>query len=183
MIEGLYLITPQGAEEHILKTVSDGLLGGARIVQFRDKQRSPDARVDLAHQLVRLCKAAGAVLLVNDDPELALACYAHGVHLGQKDVSVHDARRLLGADKLIGVSPRTVDQALKAEMAGADYIGVGSIFPTSSKDDAQQVGIETLRKVRMAVKIPLVAIGGIDAMNGAEAIAAGNFDDILGTRH
>ena len=173
MIEGLYLITPQGAEEHILKTVSDGLLGGARIVQYRDKQRSPDARVDLAHRLVRLCKATGAVLLVNDDPELALACCADGVHLGQKDGSVHDARRLLGADKLIGVSTRSVDQALKAEMAGADYIGVGSIFPTSTKDDAQQVGIETLRKVRMAVKIPLVAIGGIDAMNGAEAIAGG----------
>lgn len=173
MIQGLYLITPQGSEEHILRTVSDGLRGGARMVQYRDKQRSPDAQINLAHQIVLMCQEAGAVLLVNDDPELALACYAHGVHLGQKDVSVHDARRLLGADKLIGVSTRTVDQALKAEMAGADYIGVGSIFPTSTKHDAEQVGIETLRKVRMAVKIPLVAIGGIDAMNGAEAIAAG----------
>ena len=173
MIHGLYLITPQGSEEHILKTVSDGLRGSARVVQYRDKERSPDAKVNLAHQLVKMCKEAGATFLINDDPELALACCADGVHLGQKDGSVHDARRLLGSDKLIGVSTRTVDQALKAEMAGADYIGVGSIFPTSTKDDAEQVGIETLRKVRMALKIPLVAIGGIDAMNGAEAIAAG----------
>lgn len=173
MIQGLYLITPQGSEEHILRTVSDGLRGGARVVQYRDKERSPDDQINLANQLMRLCKEAGVVFLVNDDPELALVCYADGVHLGQADGSVHDARRLLGADKLIGVSTRTVDQALKAEMAGADYIGVGSIFPTSTKDDAEQVGIETLRKVRMAVKIPLVAIGGIDAMNGAEAIAAG----------
>ena len=173
MLQGLYLITPQGSDTHILSTVSDGLLGGARVVQYRDKQRSPDAQLDLAHQLVRLCKTTDAAFLVNDDPELALACCADGVHLGQEDGSVHDARRLLGTDKLIGVSTRTVDQALKAEMAGADYIGVGSIFPTSTKDDAEQVGIETLRKVRMAVKIPLVAIGGINSLNGAETIAAG----------
>lgn len=173
MIQGLYLITPQGSEEHILNTVRAGLRGGARIVQYRDKQRLPDAQVELAHQLMQMCRDAGATLLINDSPELAQACCADGVHLGQADASVHDARRLLGADKLIGVSTRTVDQALKAEMAGADYIGVGSIFPTGTKHDAEQVGIETLRKVRMAVKIPLVAIGGIDATKGAEAIAAG----------
>ena len=173
MIQGLYLITPQGSEEHILKTVGDGLRGGARIVQYRDKQRSPDGQVNLARQLVKLCKEAGATFLINDSPDLALACFADGVHLGQADGSVNDARKLLGPGKLIGVSTRTVDQALKAEMAGADYIGVGSIFPTSTKDDAELIGIETLRKVRMAVKIPLVAIGGIDGMNGAEAIAAG----------
>ncbi len=173
MIQGLYLITPQGAEEHILSTVSDGLRGGARIVQYRDKGRSFDAQVNLARQLAHLCKEAGATFLVNDNPELALACFAEGVHLGQEDGSVHDARRRLGPNRLIGVSTRTVDQALKAEMAGADYIGVGSIFPTSTKDDAELIGVETLRRVRMAVKIPLVAIGGIDWMNGAEAIAAG----------
>jgi hydroxymethylpyrimidine kinase/phosphomethylpyrimidine kinase/thiamine-phosphate diphosphorylase len=173
MIQGLYLITPQGSDTHILSTVSDGLRGGARVVQYRDKQRSPDARVDLAQQLARLCQEAGVTFLVNDDPELALACFADGVHLGQEDGSVHDARRLLGADKLIGVSTRTVDQALKAETNGADYIGVGSIFPTSTKDDAELIGVETLRKIRMAVKIPLVAIGGISWLNGAGAIDAG----------
>ncbi len=173
MIQGLYLITPEGPEEYILNTVREGLRGGAQVVQYRDKQRSEDDQVNLARQLVQLCKEAGATFLVNDSPELALACFADGVHLGQDDGSVHDARKILGPDKLIGVSTRTVDQALKAEVAGADYIGVGSIFPTSTKDDAELIGLETLRKVRMAVKIPIVAIGGIGWMNGADAIDAG----------
>jgi len=173
MIQGLYLITPQGSEEHILQIVRDGLRGGVRVVQYRDKERSVEQQGGLARQLGQLCRDAGATFLVNDNPQLALDSAADGVHLGQGDGSVHEARKLLGPDKLIGISTRTVDQALKAETAGADYIGVGSIFPTRSKDDAQLIGLETLRKVRMAVKIPLVAIGGIGWMNGGEAIAAG----------
>ena len=173
MIQGLYLITPHGSDEHILNIVREGLRGGVRIVQYRDKERSKDAQVNLARQLVQLCKEAGGTFLVNDDAELAVASFADGVHLGQDDGSVHDARRLLGPHKLIGVSTHTVDQALKAEMAGADYIGVGSIFPTNSKEDIELVGLETLRKLRMAVKIPIVAIGGIGWMNGAEALDAG----------
>jgi hydroxymethylpyrimidine kinase/phosphomethylpyrimidine kinase/thiamine-phosphate diphosphorylase len=173
MIQGLYLITPQGSDEQILHVVREGLRGGVQVVQYRDKERSEDAKVSLARQLAQLCKEAGATFLVNDSTELAVACFADGVHLGQNDGSVHDARKLLGANKLIGVSTRTVDQALKAEMAGADYIGVGSIFPTNTKDDAELVGLETLSKVRRAVKIPLVAIGGIGWMNAGDAIDAG----------
>ncbi len=173
MIKGLYLITPQGSDEHIMNVVKEGLRGGAQVVQYRDKERSQDAQVTLARQLVQLCKEAGATFLVNDSPELAVACFADGVHLGQDDGSVHDVRKLLGQNKLIGVSTRTIDQALKAEMAGADYIGVGSIFPTKTKDDAELIGVEALRKIRRAVKIPLVAIGGIDSNNAAEAIDAG----------
>jgi hydroxymethylpyrimidine kinase/phosphomethylpyrimidine kinase/thiamine-phosphate diphosphorylase len=173
MIQGLYLITPQGSDKQVLNVVREGLRGGAEVVQYRDKDRSPEARVNLARQLVQLCKEAGATFLVNDNPELAVESFADGVHLGQEDGSVHDARRLLGPDKLIGVSTRTVDQALKAEMAGADYIGVGSIFPTNTKNDAELVGLETLRKIRRAVKIPLVAIGGINWTNGSEALEVG----------
>ncbi len=173
MIQGLYLITPQGSDEQILHIVREGLLGGVRVVQYRDKERSEEAKVTLARQLVQLCKEAGATFLVNDSAELAAACFADGVHLGQDDGSVHDARKLLGGNKLIGVSTRTVDQALKAEMAGADYIGVGSIFPTGTKNDAELVGLETLVRVRRAVKIPLVAIGGISGLNAAEVVAAG----------
>ena len=173
MIQGLYLITPQGSDEQILHVVREGLRGGVQVVQYRDKERSDDAKVSLARQLVQLCEEAGATFLVNDSAELAVACFADGVHLGQDDGSVHDARKLLGENKLIGVSTRNVDQALKAEMAGADYIGVGSIFPTNTKDDAELVGIETLSKVRRAVKIPLVAIGGVCWMNAAEALEAG----------
>ncbi len=173
MIQGLYLITPKGSEEHILATVREGLRGGVQVVQYRDKERSIESQISLARQLVQICKEAGATFLVNDNPELAIESFADGVHLGQDDISVHDARKMLGPDKIIGISTRTVDQALKAEMAGADYIGVGSIFPTNTKDDAELIGVETLKKVRMAVKIPLVAIGGIGWMNGAEAIDAG----------
>jgi hydroxymethylpyrimidine kinase/phosphomethylpyrimidine kinase/thiamine-phosphate diphosphorylase len=173
MIKGLYLITPQGSDDHVLSIVREGLRGGVKVVQYRDKERSPEGQVSLARQLVQLCKEAGVTFLVNDSPELALACFADGVHLGQEDGSVHEARRLLGPNKLIGVSTRTVDQALKAQMAGADYIGLGSIFPTNTKDNSELVGLETLRKVRRAVKIPLVAIGGISGTNGAEVLEAG----------
>lgn len=173
MVKGLYLITPHGSDEQILGVVRAGLRGGVRVVQFRDKERSAEAKVNLARQLTQVCQAFGATFLVNDSPELAVACSADGVHLGQQDGTVHDARRLLGEDKLIGVSTRTVEQALKAEMAGADYIGIGSIFPTSTKNDAELIGLDTLSKVRRAVKIPLVAIGGIDGTNGAAALDAG----------
>ncbi len=173
MIQGLYLITPQGSDEQILTVVREGLRGGVQVVQYRDKERSDDAKIALARQLVQLCKEAGATFLVNDSTELAVACFADGVHLGQNDDSVHDARRQLGGNKLIGVSTRNVDQALKAEMAGADYIGIGSIFPTNTKDDAELVGLETLSKVRRAVKIPVVAIGGVNWMNAADALDAG----------
>ena len=140
MIQGLYLITPQGSDEQVLHIVREGLRGGVQVVQYRDKQRAPEQQLTLARQLAQLCKEAGVTFLVNDNPELAVASGADGVHLGQDDGSVHDTRRLLGPDKLIGVSTRTVDQALKAEMAGADYIGVGSVFPTNSKDDTELVG-------------------------------------------
>ncbi|MDG5469760.1 bifunctional hydroxymethylpyrimidine kinase/phosphomethylpyrimidine kinase [Deltaproteobacteria bacterium IMCC39524] len=173
MIQGLYLITPQGSDEQILHVVREGLRGGVRVVQYRDKERSADAKVMLARQLVQLCKEAGATFLVNDSAELAVACFADGVHLGQDDGSVHDARKLLGENKVIGVSTRSVDQALKAEMAGVDYIGIGSIFPTRTKDDAELVGLETLNKVRRAVKIPLVAIGGVNWTNASDALDAG----------
>ncbi len=173
MIQGLYLITPHGSDEQILQTVKAGLRGGVEVVQYRDKERSQEAQINLARQLVQLCNEAKATFLVNDNPEVAKESFADGVHLGQDDLSVHEARKELGPGKLIGVSTRSIDQALKAEMAGADYIGVGSIFPTNTKDDVELVGLETLRKIRRAVKIPLVAIGGINWTNGADALEAG----------
>lgn len=173
MLEGLYLVTPQDTEEQILKTTHAALLGGAKIVQYRDKQRPRDGQIALARRLVQLCKEKDAIFLVNDSPEIAEAGLADGVHLGQGDLSIKEARRLLGPDKLIGISTRTVEQALKAEMAGADYLAVGSIFATASKLDTEQVGLDTLSKVRRAVKLPVVAIGGITAGNAAQAIDAG----------
>ena len=173
MINGLYLITPQGTDKYILRVTRSALLGGAKVVQYRDKERSREDQINLARQLVQLCKEVGATFLVNDSPDVAEASFADGVHLGQGDVSIQEARKIIGPDKLIGISTRTVDQALKAEMSGVDYIAVGSMFPTSTKSDAELVGLDTLRKVRRAVKLPIVAIGGINAVNGADTIDAG----------
>ena len=94
MIKGLYLITPQGSDEHVLNIVREGLRGGVQVVQYRDKERSPEAQVSLARQLVQLCKQAGATFLVNDNPDLAVESFADGVHLGQEDGSIQDARTL-----------------------------------------------------------------------------------------
>ena len=172
-MQGLYLITPNGSEEFILETVRLGLKGGARVVQYRDKERTLEQQQSLASRLKALCTDANALFLVNDNPELARTALADGVHLGQKDTSVSQAREHLGRDTLIGVSTRTVEQAMQAEADGADYIAVGSIFPTDTQHDAELVGPDRLASIRQKVTCPLVAIGGIDANNAALAIKAG----------
>ncbi|PLX87593.1 MAG: phosphomethylpyrimidine kinase, partial [Desulfuromonas sp.] len=173
MLEGLYLITPEGTKKQVLQTVQAALDGGAKMVQYRDKQRPPETQIDLARELAQLCHQQGATFLVNDHPQVASASGADGIHLGQHDLSIQEARRALGPDKLIGISTSSVDQAIKAEMSGADYIGVGAMFATQNKEDAEQVGVETLRKIRRAVKIPIVAIGGLSAANSSEVLEAG----------
>lgn len=173
MIKGLYLITDSDADGRLAERVAAALRGGARVVQYREKSRPAEQQAAVARQLAGLCRQAGALFLVNDSPQLALACGADGVHLGQGDDSVGAARALLGPDKLIGVSTRTVDQALAAQSEGADYIGLGAMFPTGSKDDAELVGVERLRAVRAAVRLPIVAIGGITRENATEVVDAG----------
>ncbi len=173
MISGLYVITDADRDGRLLQRIRSVLQGGARVVQYRDKERSREQRMVIARELAEECRRHGAAFIVNDDPELALACGADGVHLGQGDVSVAAARKVLGHDRIIGVSTRTVEQALKAETQGADYIGVGSIYPTATKQDIELVGLETLRRVRRAVNIPIVAIGGIDREGADQTIEAG----------
>jgi hydroxymethylpyrimidine kinase/phosphomethylpyrimidine kinase/thiamine-phosphate diphosphorylase len=173
MIRGLYLITDGSPERELLPKVQEALHGGARVVQYRDKTLPPPAQVAVARRLGEVCRAAGALFLVNDSPEVALQSGADGAHLGQGDMGVAEARALMGPGKIIGVSTRTVEQALAAERQGADYIGLGSIFPTISKKDILLVGLETLEKVRRAVKIPVVAIGGIQRDNAGTVIDSG----------
>jgi hydroxymethylpyrimidine kinase/phosphomethylpyrimidine kinase/thiamine-phosphate diphosphorylase len=173
MIGGLYLITDHNRDDRLSERVAAALKGGARVVQYRDKDLPIETKVAAARDLAALCRQAGATFVVNDSPEVAHQSGADGVHLGQNDASVAEARRLLGPGGVIGVSTRTVEQALKAASQGADYIGVGSIYPTGSKQDTLLVGLETLRKVRRAVTIPVVAIGGIDRDRASEAIEAG----------
>jgi hydroxymethylpyrimidine kinase/phosphomethylpyrimidine kinase/thiamine-phosphate diphosphorylase len=173
MLSGLYLITDDNSDGKLVNRVESALAGGAGTVQYRAKNVSADERLETAIQLREICHKAGAKLIINDFAELAKEIDADGVHLGQDDMNVSQARQLLGRDKTIGISTHSVDQALKAEAQGADYIAIGSIFPTSSKDGPQVVGLDTLRKVRRAIRVPLVAIGGIDVDGAYQAIDAG----------
>ena len=172
-ISGLYLITDDNRDGALLPRVAAALRGGVRMVQYRDKHASAAAKAEMATRLVALCHQAGAILIINDDAQLARVCAADGVHLGQQDGEVVATRALLGPGKLIGVSTRTVAEAQRAAAAGADYIGFGSLYPTTTKGDAIVVGLEGLRAVRAAVTLPIVAIGGIDRDNAGVVIAAG----------
>lgn len=173
MFSGLYLITDNNQDNKLLSKVEAALAGGANIVQYRAKDITPDARREMAEKLCELCHQNNAKLIINDLPELANQVNADGVHLGQNDMPISQARQILGHDKLIGLSTHSVEEALKAEAQGADYIAIGSIFPTATKDDTTLVGLKTLSKVRKAIRVPLVAIGGITPEGAFDAIEAG----------
>jgi len=173
MIHGLYLITDHNRDGRLSKRVAAAMRGGARIVQYRDKEQPEAVKLAELAQLRPLCRQHGALLLVNDDPQLARKSDADGVHLGQGDGPVAAARAFLSPGKIVGVSTRTAAQARQAEADGADYIGLGAIYPTGSKGDAQLVGVARLAEVRAAVKLPIVAIGGLTRDNAGTVIDAG----------
>ncbi|MFW5926722.1 MAG: thiamine phosphate synthase [Wenzhouxiangella sp.] len=168
---GLYALTPSDwPRDKLLPAVEAAIAGGARMVQYRAKPR-PDA--DTARALVNLCRAAGAIVIVNDDVELAAELGADGVHLGRDDVPVDQARALLGRNGLVGVSCyNDLGRAERLAAAGADYLAFGSLFPSPTKPDAVHCPAETLTRARR-FGLPVVAIGGITADNAGEAIAAG----------
>lgn len=145
--------------------VKEALDGGVTFLQLREKQIDSELFLQEAQKLKELCKQYQVPFVINDDVELALKVDADGVHVGQSDMEAGDVRKKLGKDKIIGVSAQTVEQAVMAEKHGADYLGVGAVFPTSSKDDAQEVDYETLKAICQAVQIPVIAIGGINTQN------------------
>jgi hydroxymethylpyrimidine kinase / phosphomethylpyrimidine kinase / thiamine-phosphate diphosphorylase len=173
MVEGLYLITDQDRQGQLLEKVQNALKGGAQIVQYRGKNKPIAEQVFTAQKLLKLCRQAGATFLVNDSPLIARDSGADGVHLGQNDTTVDKARQIMGPGKIVGVSTHTTEQALKAKREGADYIGVGSIYPTTTKSDVVLVGLKRLTEIRQAVKLPIVAIGGITRDRTPEVIGAG----------
>lgn len=142
--------------------VSQALAGGATFVQLREKNASRARLVALAQEIMPLCRDLGIPFVIDDDVEAALACGADGVHVGQSDTAASAARRMLGPDKIVGVSAQTVEQALAAQAAGASYLGVGAMFATSTKTDASLVSLEELARICAAVSIPVVAIGGLN---------------------
>ncbi|MBQ9028119.1 MAG: thiamine phosphate synthase [Lachnospiraceae bacterium] len=145
--------------------VEEALEGGATFLQLREKNLDDGHFLEEARELQALCRRYGVPFIVNDNVDVALAMGADGIHVGQSDMEAGDVRKLLGPDKILGVSAQTVEQALLAEQRGADYLGVGAVFPTGSKDDADDVSRETLKAICSAVSIPVVAIGGISQNN------------------
>ena len=174
-LPGLYVIidTPALKGRSHVEVASQAIRGGAKVVQLRDKIQSKKELLPIAEQLKKLCAEHDVLFIMNDHFDLALAVDADGLHLGQDDLPVKAARKLLPIDKILGRSARTVDQAVAAESEGADYIAVGSMYPTPTKETAQVVGPERLRQIRQTVTLPLVAIGGINKDNAAEVMAAG----------
>lgn len=149
------------------------LAGGCRLVQLREKTMSLDELLPLARRLARRCRDMGALLIVNDRADLALAAGADGLHVGQDDLPARQARALLRPGMILGVSTHDPEQARRAVADGADYVAVGSIFPTTTKAGFQLVGPELIRRVRPEVPVPLVGIGGITAENAAAVLGAG----------
>lgn len=145
--------------------VEQALEGGATFVQLREKELGEEQFLEEAKELQKLCRQYGVPFVINDNVEIAARIDADGVHVGQSDMEAQDVRKKLGKDKIIGVSAQTVEQALLAEKMGADYLGVGAVFHTGSKADADDVSHETLRAICEAVSIPVIAIGGIGKDN------------------
>jgi len=174
---GLYLILDPSAagRRSLVELVEIALAAGVRAFQLRMKAVGTRQLYDLAARLCPLVQGHGGRFIVNDRCDVALAVGADGVHLGQDDLLLPDARQILGHEALIGISTHTLTQALDAERGGADYIGFGPIFPTVSKGEREPiVGLEGLRAVRRHVQIPIVAIGGIGPGNVADVVEAGS---------
>ena len=171
----LYAVTDRSwvGKQSLYQQVESALKGGASCVQLREKELGDGDFLSEALEMEELCKKYNVPFIINDNVEVAIKCGADGVHVGQSDMEAGNVRALLGEDKIIGVSAQTLEQALKAEAAGADYLGVGAVFPTSTKHDACEVSHEVLKEICSAVKIPVVAIGGINRKNILELKGCG----------
>ncbi|MDD6299959.1 thiamine phosphate synthase [Hornefia butyriciproducens] len=171
----LYAVTDRHwtGRETLRQQVEAALRGGVTFVQLREKNMKHDAFRKEALEIRDLCRAYRVPFVLDDDVSLAMEVDADGIHVGQSDMEAGDVRALIGPDRILGVSACTVEEAVAAEQRGADYLGVGAVFPTGSKDDARPVTRETLRKICEAVTIPVIAIGGITEQNVMELAGSG----------
>jgi len=181
-VEGLYgildpVVAAAGAPDPgaaLAEALAEALAGGCRAIQYRDKQASPATALARARLLARACRDAGAVFIVNDRLDIAILSGASGCHLGQDDLPLAEARRITSPGFLLGASTHDVVEARRAEAEGADYIGVGAVFPTTSKGDAAEPrGLRLVAEVAAAVAIPAIAISGITRRNVRDVIRAG----------
>ena len=173
----LYAVTDRAwlGDKTLAWQVEESLKGGATMIQLREKHLDEAAFQAEALELQALCRRYGVPFLINDDVELAVAVNADGVHVGQHDMEAGQVREKIGPDKILGVSAQTVEQALKAQAAGADYLGVGAVFPSPTKKNAIRITTGQLGEICGSVSIPCVAIGGISREN-LPALAGGGMD-------
>lgn len=170
----LYAVTDRAwvGEKSLSAQVHEALDGGTTMIQLREKDLEEEAFLQEAMEIKIITEQYQVPFIINDNVPFAIKCGADGVHVGQEDMGAAEARTLLGTNKIVGVSVSTVDEAIRAEKEGADYLGVGAVFPTSTKLDANTVSVEELKDICGAVTIPVVAIGGI---------SAGNIDQLYGS--
>lgn len=163
----LYAVTDRAwvGTKSLYEQVKEALENGVTCVQFREKELDESDFLKEAKQISTLCKEYKVPFIVNDNVNIAIACKADGIHIGQEDMELTNVRKLVGEDMIIGVSAHTVEEAIKAQEGGADYIGIGAVFATSTKIDVDVLSFETLRSICEAVDIPTVAIGGIKKDN------------------
>lgn len=171
----LYLVTDPdaGKERTVQEVVEKAISGGVTMVQMREKEGDTGQLLEKAKKLKEILEENGIPFIIDDRIDIMLAVDADGVHVGQSDMPCAVARKLIGEDKILGVSVHTVEEAMKAEKEGADYLGVGAIFSTKTKKDADAVSLETLKKIVESASIPIVAIGGIHAKNAMRLQGSG----------
>ena len=175
LLTGIYAITPDNLKkEELYNKVYKLLKNGVRIIQYRDKLRSFEDKLIISKQLKDICQNFDSLLIINDDIHIAKKINAHGVHLGQKDISCNEARNILGSDPIIGIScQNNLELALKAQREGADYVAFGSIFKTSTKKDVVYCSLEDLKVFVKKIEISIVAIGGINLTSFQEVKRSG----------
>ena len=163
----LYAVTDRAwtGEQTLYEQVEAALKGGVTCVQLREKEMDETAFLQEAKDICALCHRYGVPFIVNDNVDVAIACQADGIHVGQEDLAAGEVRRRVGENMILGVSVHTVEEAFQAVRDGADYLGLGAVFPTSTKTDVEQMSNETLRAICDAVNVPIVAIGGINRGN------------------
>lgn len=170
----LYLVTDKSDDtEKFLKTIEEGIKGGVSVVQIREKTADTLDFYNLALKVKKITEKYNVPLIINDRVDVALAINADGVHVGQSDMPCDITRKLIGSDKILGVSAHNIEEAKKAQKDGADYLGSGAVFPTSTKDNANRITKEDLKEIVKSVDIPVVAIGGINLDNAHELTDTG----------
>lgn len=174
-ISGLYVIIDAQAAKgkDLVDLTSRVLAGGASTIQLRDKINDKGYVLPVARRIRQLCEDFGALLIINDHADLAIACDAHGLHLGQHDLPIQEARDILHPDQIIGTSNALLGEAVESERQGADYLAVGAIFPTNTKEGTRPAGLETLEQVAAKALVPVVAIGGINHENVRQVMSSG----------